>query len=104
MSYYDHFSSVVHPCVRVSVRPCVRPLTFSNDFSSAQISYGASIGWGNEKLLKWSRSVDQDGRHAHIFKNLLLQNRECLGAEPLQESSGTGGLPKLLKELSYVDI
>ena len=37
------------------------------------------------------------------FKNLLLQNRECLGAEPLQESSGTGGLPKLLKELSYVD-
>ena len=36
------------------------------------------------------------------FKNLLLQNRECLGAEPLQESSGTGGLPKLLKELSYV--
>ena len=34
------------------------------------------------------------------FKNLLLQNRECLGAEPLQESSGTGDLPKLLKELS----
>ena len=38
------------------------------------------------------------------FKNLLLQNRECLGAELLQESSGTGGLPKLLKELSYVDV
>ena len=38
------------------------------------------------------------------FKNLLLQNRECLGAEPLQESSGTGGLPTLLKELSYVDV
>ena len=38
------------------------------------------------------------------FKNLLIQNRECLGAEPLQESSGTGGLPKLLKELSYVDV
>ena len=38
------------------------------------------------------------------FKNLLLQNRECLGAEPLQESSGTGGLPTLLKELSYLDI
>ena len=37
------------------------------------------------------------------FKNLLLQNQECLGAEPLQESSGTGDLPKLLKELSYVD-
>ena len=39
-----------------------------------------------------------------IFKNLLLQNRECLGAEPLQESSGKGGLPKLLKELLYVDV
>ena len=73
----------------------------------AQISYGASLGWGNEKLLKWSRSVDQDGRHAHMektFKNLLLQNRECLGAEPLQESSGTGGLPTLLKEVSYVHV
>ena len=38
------------------------------------------------------------------FKNLLLQNRECLGAEPLQELLGTGGLPTLLKELSYVDV
>ena len=38
------------------------------------------------------------------FKNLLLQNRKCLGAELLQESSGTGGLPKLIKELSYVDV
>ena len=38
------------------------------------------------------------------FKNLLLQNRECLAAEPLQESWGMGGLPKLLKELSYVDV
>ena len=38
------------------------------------------------------------------FKNLLLQNRECLGAESLHESSGMGGLPKLLEELLYVDI
>ena len=38
------------------------------------------------------------------FKNLLLQNQECLWAEPLQESSGTGGLPTLLKELSYVEV
>ena len=38
------------------------------------------------------------------FKNLLLQNWGCLGAESLHESTGTGGLPKLLKELSYVDI
>ena len=33
----------------------------------AQISYGASLGWGNERLLKWLRLVDQDGRHAHIW-------------------------------------
>ena len=33
----------------------------------AQISYGASSGWGNERLLKWSRFIDQDGRHAHIW-------------------------------------
>ena len=38
------------------------------------------------------------------FKNLLLQNWECLGAESLQKSSGMRGLWKLLKELSYVDI
>ena len=61
----------------------------------AQISYGASLGWGNEKVLKLSRSVDQDGRHAHI-KN-LLQNQACLMAESLHISSGTRGLPKLLK-------
>ena len=40
----------------------------------------------------------------NTFKNLLLQNRESLGAESLQESLGTGGLPKLLKKISYIDI
>ena len=38
------------------------------------------------------------------FKNLLLQNRGCLGAESVQKSSVTGALPKLLKNLSYIDI
>ena len=33
----------------------------------AQISCGASLGWGNENLLKWSLSIDQDGCHAHIW-------------------------------------
>ena len=37
------------------------------------------------------------------FKNLLLQNRGWLGAESLHKSSGTGDLPKLLKEISYID-
>ena len=38
------------------------------------------------------------------FKNLLLHNLGCLEAESLHESSGTRGQPKLLKELSYVDV
>ena len=96
MSYCDHFSSVV--------RPCVRPLTFSNDFSSE----AAEPILGERKIAKmvaahWPRWPPRSYM-VKTFKNLLLQNRERLGAEPLQESSGTGGLPKLLKELSYVDV
>ena len=63
--------------------------------------------WGNKRLLKLSRSVTKMAAmpiYGKNFKNLLLQNRECLGAESLHKSSGTRGLPKLLKELSYVDI
>ena len=107
MSYCDHFSSVVRPSVRLSVNIFKRLLLWNRWANFAQISYGASLGWGNEKLLKWSRSVDRWPPRPYMvktFKNLLLQNRECLGAEPLQESSGMGGLPKLLKELSYVDV
>ena len=33
------------------------------------------------------------------FKNLLLQNRGCLGAESMHKSLGTRDLPKLLKRL-----
>ena len=32
-----------------------------------QILYGDSLGRGNESLFKWSWSLDQDGRHAHIL-------------------------------------
>ena len=34
--------------------------------NQSQILCGASLGRGNESLYKWSRSHDQDGRHAHI--------------------------------------
>ena len=64
----------VRPCVRPScqsMRPSVnifkRLLLWNRWANFAQISYGASLGWGNERLLKWSRSVDQDGCHAHIW-------------------------------------
>ena len=32
----------------------------------SQISYGASVGWGNESLFVGSGSHDQDDRHTHI--------------------------------------
>ena len=34
---------------------------------SMPILCGALLGRGNESLYKWSRSHDQDGRHAHIW-------------------------------------
>ena len=63
----------------------------SNNFSSKMVA------------VRWPRWLPRPYM-VKTFKNLLLQNRECLGAEPLQESSGTWGLPTLLKELSYVDV
>ena len=41
---------------------------------------------------------------AKTLQNLLLEYLGCLVAESLHKSSGTGGLPKLLKWLSYIDI
>ena len=38
------------------------------------------------------------------FKNLILKNRGCFGAESLRKLLGTGGLPKLLKWWSYIDV
>ena len=75
MSYSDHFLSVVRPCVCPVVRPSdntfqtTSPLRPLNQF--AQISYGASLGQWNKRLHKWSRSVDQNGRHAHIWQKPL---------------------------------
>ena len=34
--------------------------------NQSQISYGASMLWGNKNLHKWSWSHDQDGRRGHI--------------------------------------
>ena len=66
-------ASVVRPS---SVRPSVRRpsvnifkhlLLWNHWANWTQISYGDSLGWGNEKLFKCSWSHDQDGRHAHIW-------------------------------------
>ena len=108
MSYCDHFSSVIRPSVHPSVNIFKWLLLWSRWANFAQISYGASLGWGNEKIAKmvtvrWPRWPPCPYM-VKTFKNLLLQNRACLMAESLHISSGTGGLPKLLKELSYIDI
>ena len=103
MSYCDHFSSV-HPSVNIFKRlSSLKPLSqFCPNFIWSLLRVG------ERKIAKmvvvhWPRWPPCPYM-VKTFKNLLLQNRECLGAEPLQESSGMGGLPKLLKELSYVDI
>ena len=66
------WSLFVHrPSVRASMHPSViifkRLLLWSRWASFAQVSYGASLGWGNERLLKWLQFVHQDGRHADIW-------------------------------------
>ena len=61
--------------------------------NQSQILCGAFLGRGNESLYKWSRSHDQDSRHAHIlqepFENLLLQNRRADFHETWYVASGT---------------
>ena len=75
MSYSDHFLSVIRPsvclCIRASVNIFKRLLLWSHWANFAQISYGASLDWGIERLLKWSWSIDQDGLHAHVWKKPL---------------------------------
>ena len=56
-----------------------KELLWSRLANVAQISYWASLGRGNERLLKWLWSIDKGGRHAYLymvktFKNFLLQN------------------------------
>ena len=98
---------VRRPSVRPCVRPCVRPLTFSNDFSS-EAAEPILLKFQMEPLrleeLKNAKMVAARWPRwppcpyiVKSFKNLLLQNQECLGAESLHKSSGTRGLPKLLK-------
>ena len=74
----------------------------------AQISCGASLSWGNERLLKWSRLVDPRWLPCpymvKTFKNFLLHNRGCLGAESLHKPSGTGGILTFDQKLFWLEI
>ena len=65
-SFLLALSSVV--CRPSSVVHTLKYLLLRNRWANQnQISYGAYMGWGNKSLFKWSRSHDQDGRHAHIW-------------------------------------
>ena len=119
MSYCDHFSSVVRPSVNIFKRL----LLWSRRANFAQISYGASLGWGNERLLngrgpltkmaalpiygkkKLKKSSPEPRMPlGWIFARIIVDGRSTKVAESVHKSSETGCLPKLLKRLSYVDI
>ena len=108
MSYCDHFLSVVRPSVRPSVNIFKRLLLWNRWASFAQIFIWSLHRVGKRKIaemvaVRWPRWPPRPYM-VKTFKYLLLQNRECLGAEPLQKSSRTGDLSNLLKELSYIDV
>ena len=83
--------------------PSLKPL--SQICSNFILSFLKSGEWKIAKMVvvHWPRWPPCPYMVKH-FKNLLLQNWGCLGAESVHKSSGTGDLPKLLKRLSYVDI
>ena len=91
----------------------VRPLTFSNDLlwshwaNFAQISYGTSLGWGNERLLKWLWSFVLDVPNAHIWKKSFKKSFPELGMSwgwIFAQIIGDEGILKLLKWWSYIDV
>ena len=59
--------SVVRPSVRPSSTMLKHLLLGNRLADQSQILCEASLGRGNQSLYKWSRSHDQDGRHAHIW-------------------------------------
>ena len=72
-----------------------------------QISYGVSIGWGNESLFKRSWSHDQDDRHANIYMvktvTNLLRNQKADDLKTWCAASGARVLPHLFKCWPWVD-
>ena len=94
--------------VRLSSVNIFKHLLLWNHWANlTQISYGDSLGWGNQSLFKWSWSHDQNGRHAHIwwkpFKN-LLQNQKGDDLGTWYVASRMWGLPSLFKWWSWVDL
>ena len=64
-----------HACVRPSVNIFKQRLLRSPWANFVQISYGASLGWGNERLLKWSYKIIMV-IHWHLI--FLRQGQVCI--------------------------
>ena len=106
-SYSDHFLSIVCASVHPSNNIFKWLLLWSCWASFAQVIW-SFLRLGKQKIAKivmvcWLRWLPCPCM-VKTFKNLLLQNRGCLEAESLHKSLGKGGLPKLLKWWSYIDI
>ena len=96
---YQRSASFIHLGPRSFRFNILKLLFFRNNWADwSQISYWASMGWGNENLFKWSRSHDQYGHHALVktLKN-LLRNWKADDLEYWCAASGTQVLPSLFK-------
>ena len=83
-----------------SVNTFKRPLLRSCWASFAQISCGASLGWGNKRLLKWSVHWQRWPPCPYMvktFKNFLLQNQGCFGGLIFAQIIGSGRSTKIAK-------
>ena len=93
MHLYGHHTFVWETCWEFQTTSSLKPL------SQCCLHFMWSL------LRLGERNIARKGRDQYMvktFKNLLLQNRGCLWAESLHKSSGTGGLPRLLKWWSYI--
>ena len=90
---WDQFCFLMHLYGK-NIQNFKRLLLWSLWANFAQILYGASLGWGNERLLKWSRFIDQDGRHAHIWEKPLKiffsRTKDALGLNLCLNHRGQG--------------
>ena len=50
----------------------------------------------NKRLFKWSRSLDQDAHHVHIWRNLLLNIGTRAGAISLLSNGDDPGFSGLI--------
>ena len=92
MSSSDHFLSVV--CPSVNIFKCLFIWSRWANFIGSFFRLGK---WKIAKMVAVCYTIK-------TFKDLLLQNRGCLGVKSLLKSSGIWGLPKLLKWWSYIDL